>query len=182
MVSPRRADLFYRTVAPSNDLQVIRSGCLGRLWGMTSLETERLVLRAFREEDLDTYAALCADPEVMRFLGSPLDRAGAWRSMATTLGHLHLRGFSQSAVVEKASGRVIGRGGLWRPEGWPGLEVGWVLARDAWGKGYATELGSLPGSRVHGSWSRLGLLCHSPGQRCVDGCCTSDRTPRSRRR
>lgn len=78
--------------------------------------------------------------------------------MATVLGHLYLRGFSQSAVVEKESGRVIGRGGLWRPEGWPGLEVGWVLARDAWGKGYATELGAA--SRDH-AFTALGAewLC-----------------------
>ena len=109
---------------------------------MTSLETPRLALRPFAREDLDPYAALSADPEVTRYIGGPQDRAGAWRFMALALGHLRLRGYSQSAVVEKATGRLVGRGGLWYPEGWPGLEVGWVLARGAWGRGYATELGA----------------------------------------
>ena len=43
------------------------------------------------------------------------------------------------SVIEKATGRWVGRLGPWQPEGWPGTEVGWGLARDAWGKGYATE-------------------------------------------
>jgi RimJ/RimL family protein N-acetyltransferase len=43
------------------------------------------------------------------------------------------------SVIEKASGRWIGRLGPWQPEGWPGTEVGWSLHPDAWGKGYATE-------------------------------------------
>jgi len=110
---------------------------------MPTLETERLLLRPFEERDLDDFGAVVADPEVTRFLaGGPVDRAGAWRQMSTCLGHEVLRGWSQNAVVEKAGGRVVGRAGLWRPEGWPGLEVGWVLARSAWGRGYATEAGA----------------------------------------
>ena len=108
---------------------------------MTTLETPRLLLRPFREEDLDAYAALYADPEVTGHMGGPFDRAAAWRSMAICLGHQQLRGYSPSAVVEKETGRLVGRGGLWKPEGWPGLEVSWLLPRWAWGRGYATELG-----------------------------------------
>jgi RimJ/RimL family protein N-acetyltransferase len=44
-------------------------------------------------------------------------------------------------VIERATGRLIGRGGLFRPEGWPDLEVGWVLAPSSWGRGFASELG-----------------------------------------
>jgi RimJ/RimL family protein N-acetyltransferase len=84
---------------------------------------------------------MCADAEVMRYLGGPADRDEAWRAMALFLGHQDLRGYSVSAVVEKSTGRLVGRGGLWRPQGWPGLEVGWVLERQSWGRGYATELG-----------------------------------------
>ncbi len=109
---------------------------------METLETERLILRQFREEDLDAYAAMVADPEVMRHLGSgPMDREEAWRNMAMVVGHWRLRGFGMWAVEEKATGAMIGRVGCWRPEGWPGLEVGWTLRREWWGKGYATEAG-----------------------------------------
>lgn len=104
--------------------------------------TERLKLRRWREDDLDGYAAIVADPEVTRFLGDrPLDRVAAWRQLALFVGHRELRGWTQPAVVERSSGRLIGRGGLWRPEGWPGLEVGWLLESASWGRGYASELG-----------------------------------------
>jgi RimJ/RimL family protein N-acetyltransferase len=105
------------------------------------LETERLVLRGFREEDLDPYAEISADEETMRYMGGgvPGSREDTWRGMAIVLGHWALRGFGLWAVEEKATGRFIGRIGIHNPEGWPGVEVGWMLARDRWGHGYATE-------------------------------------------
>jgi RimJ/RimL family protein N-acetyltransferase len=106
-----------------------------------TLDTDRLVLRAWRDEDLDAYAAMCADPDVMRYLGdgSTLTREDAWRQLAMFTGHWVLRGFGTWAVEDRASQRMIGRIGLHQPQGWPGLEVGWALGRDAWGHGYATE-------------------------------------------
>jgi RimJ/RimL family protein N-acetyltransferase len=106
-----------------------------------TLETERLILRMFREDDLEQYAKICADPEVVRYLGdgSTLDRVGSWRQMATILGHWALRGYGPWAVEERGSGRLLGRLGFFKPEGWPGFELGWVLGREHWGKGYATE-------------------------------------------
>lgn len=80
-----------------------------------------------------------ADPEVMRHLGGPVDRAQTWRHMALMAGHWSLRGFGNWVLERRSDGRLIGRAGLWEPEGWPGLEVGWALAREAWGAGYATE-------------------------------------------
>lgn len=107
---------------------------------MKSLETERLLLRQWREDDFEGYARICADPEVMRYLGGqPLTRMEAWRHLAYLVGHWHLRGYGHWAVEEKSSGRLIGRMGFFYPEGWPGFEVGWTLGRDSWGKGYATE-------------------------------------------
>ena len=104
------------------------------------LETDRLKLRMWRESDLDDYAAICADPIVMRYLGGQVfTRDEAWRSMAFFIGHWQLRGYGHWAVEEKATGRMIGRIGFLNPEGWPGFEIGWTLARHAWGKGYATE-------------------------------------------
>lgn len=109
---------------------------------MVTLETDRLRLRMFRETDLDAYAAMSADPEVMRYLGAtgePLTRLEAWRQMAMFLGHWQLRGYGVWAVEERASGALVGRIGLFNPDGWPGLECIWTLARGAWGKGFATE-------------------------------------------
>ena len=105
------------------------------------LETERLLLRPFRNADLDEYAAMCADPEVMKYLGTgvTLNRADAWRSMAGFLGHWELLGFGMWALEEKASGRLVGRAGFLDPPGWPAFELGWTLGRPHWGRGFATE-------------------------------------------
>lgn len=70
---------------------------------MPTLETDRLILRLFRETDLDAYSEMCADPDVMRYIGvgQPLSRSEAWRNMAMILGHWQLRGYGLWAVVEK---------------------------------------------------------------------------------
>ena len=107
---------------------------------MPTLQTSRLVLRPFREEDLGDYQAMCSDPEVMRFLGGKTwSRMDTWRHIATILGHWQLRGFGLWAVEEADSGIFVGRIGFIQPAGWPGFELGWTLARKYWGKGYATE-------------------------------------------
>ena len=116
-----------------------------------TLTTDRLILRGWREDDLDAYAAITADPEVMRFMGGTLDRAGTWRQMAFITGHWELRGYGLW-VVER-NGELIGRIGLLNPEGWPGLEVGWLLGRAAWGHGYATEAAR---AAVEYAWRELG--------------------------
>ncbi|KYC43284.1 acetyltransferase [Scytonema hofmannii PCC 7110] len=105
------------------------------------LETQRLLLRGFLEEDLDAYAEMCGDPEVMRYIGTgkPLSRWESWRSMATMLGHWQLRQYGMWAVEERQNGEMIGRIGCWKPEGWPGFEIGWTLRRQYWGRGFATE-------------------------------------------
>jgi RimJ/RimL family protein N-acetyltransferase len=103
------------------------------------LETARLVMRGFTADDFEPYAAATADPEVQRFIGGSMGRAMAWRSLAMNIGHWHLRGYGQWALERRADGRTIGRAGLWNPEGWFGVEVGWRLDRDVWGNGYATE-------------------------------------------
>lgn len=99
------------------------------------------MLRGFGPQDVDAFADLCADVEVMRWIGPAVGRIDAWRLLATIVGHWTLRSCGLWAVEERATGAFLGRAGLWCPEGWPGLEVGWALRREAWGKGYATEAG-----------------------------------------
>jgi RimJ/RimL family protein N-acetyltransferase len=120
-----------------------RSNRIEMLEALPDLETARLRLRQFREDDLDAYARITSDAEVMRYVGgSPFDRDQAWRSLGYILGHWKIRGFGLWAAEEKATGALIGRIGLNRPEGWPGLEVGWLVERSRWGEGLATEGGA----------------------------------------
>jgi RimJ/RimL family protein N-acetyltransferase len=116
------------------------------------LETARLVLRGWLPGDVEAHAAMSADPEVMRYLGGALDRSESWRRLATHAGHWVLRGYGNWAIERKADGVLLGRAGLWNPEGWPGLEVGWKLARHAWGHGYATEAA---GAAIEWAWTVL---------------------------
>ena len=103
------------------------------------LETERLILRVPAAEDLDGWAAFGADPVSMEFLGGVQSRAEAWRKLAEMRGAWAIRGFAMFSVIEKASGRCLGRIGPWQPEGWPGTEVGWGIVSSHAGKGLAYE-------------------------------------------
>lgn len=103
------------------------------------LFTERLMLRPLNGEDFEPWAAFQADPESMRFLGDVQNRAEAWRSLCTMAGAWSVRGYSMFALIERGTGRWIGRVGPWQPEGWPGTEVGWGVAREFAGQGYAYE-------------------------------------------
>ena len=110
------------------------------------LETDRLILRPFQDDDVDDYFAVLNTPEVRLALHLPesLDRSDAWQQMAWFLGQWALRGTGHWALEERSSGLFLGRAGLHRPErsDWPGVEVGWVLHPDYWGQGYATEAGT----------------------------------------
>lgn len=107
-----------------------------------TLETERLRLRPFAKRDIDDYAALYADPEVLRYLSTgaqPWDRGRSWRHMAFLVGHWQLGDAGMWAVEHKETGAFLGVIGFSSPEGWPGFELAWTLARRWWGHGYATE-------------------------------------------
>lgn len=103
------------------------------------LETDRLILRVPKAEDFEAYAEWTVDEEVMRYIGGVQPRPVAWRGFCSIIGAWEVRGFSMLSIIEKSTGRWIGRMGPWQPEGWPGTEVGWALSRETWGKGYATE-------------------------------------------
>jgi RimJ/RimL family protein N-acetyltransferase len=135
------------------------------------LRTARLVLRPFRDGDLDAIAAMGADPEVMRYLGDgrTLDREDAWRQMAMLAGHWAFRGFGMWVLEEAATGTVVGRTGLHYPEGWPEREVGWALARQHWGQGYATEAARAALDHAFGTlgWDRAVSLIHPDNVRSI---------------
>lgn len=109
--------------------------------GIPALSTARLRLRPHTLADLDAHAAVCADEEVMRYIGAggPVARDVAWRHLALYLGQWALLGYGMWAVELRAERRLIGAVGFLNPEGWPGCELGWTLARSAWGQGYAFE-------------------------------------------
>jgi len=108
-----------------------------------TLSTKRLVLRGFTDRDFEPFAEIVSDPEVVRYIddGEPIDREQCWRGIALFIGHWTLRGYGWWAVEERETGQFLGRIGLYNPEGWPGLEVGWFFDRARWGHGFATEAG-----------------------------------------
>ena len=106
---------------------------------ITKLETERLIMRGWRESDLEPLSAFYADEESSRFVGGVSARDMVWRAIATYIGHWVLRGYGFWVLEEKATGEFAGWCGPWFPEGWPEPEIGWGLMPPARGKGYATE-------------------------------------------
>jgi RimJ/RimL family protein N-acetyltransferase len=107
------------------------------------LETERLVLRQWRPADREPFAALNADPRVMEFFPATMDRRASDVMADRCEALIAERGWGFWAVEVKQSGRFIGYVGLHIPAAElpfsPCVEVGWRIARNAWGKGYATE-------------------------------------------
>ncbi|GAA0955624.1 GNAT family N-acetyltransferase [Kribbella koreensis] len=105
------------------------------------LTTERLLLRPFRDEDLPAWAELNTDPEVMRYLGGkPLSRAETDEIARAVNARYEAEGTGFLAIERRSDGAFLGAGGLtreaWHPDD---LELGWRLAREYWGHGYATE-------------------------------------------
>lgn len=107
-----------------------------------TLNTERLLLRAFVKDDLDPFANMVSDPEVMQratYDGTPMNRSQAWNWLCMMLGHWYLRGFGIWGIEEKESGEFIGRIGLQFLDWFDDVELVWMLSKSAWGKGLATE-------------------------------------------
>jgi RimJ/RimL family protein N-acetyltransferase len=107
--------------------------------------TPRLRLRAWSDDDVAALAHIYADPEMVRYL-RPHDLEGTREQIGSFERHWESRGFGVWAVELRESGRFIGRAGLMHHDDWTACphdaEVGWVIDRDLWGQGLATEAGS----------------------------------------
>ena len=107
------------------------------------IETERLVLRDWRDDDAEPFAALNADPRVMEFFPKRLARTESDGLMARMRRFMADHGYGQYAVEERSTRAFIGYVGLcpvtFEAAFAPATEIGWRLARSAWGSGYATE-------------------------------------------
>ncbi|MCV6620910.1 MAG: GNAT family N-acetyltransferase [Cellvibrionaceae bacterium] len=104
------------------------------------LETERLILRQFQDEDWKDLHEYYSSEEATRYtVGRAFSEGESWRIMSAMLGHWVLRGYGPYALEEKSSSKVIGTAGFWYPNDWPSPEIKWALAPAYWGKGYASE-------------------------------------------
>lgn len=105
-----------------------------------TLTTARLTLRPIAAADHDGYTAIWSDAEFVRYIGGRIpDRDAVWHAMASNAGCWALTGVGPWSVVERDSGQLVGRAGLWDEPGWPGVEAVWFIGRPWWGRGYATE-------------------------------------------
>lgn len=115
-----------------------------------TLETDRLILRDWRIEDLDGVFEMQSDEEWARYMGGALaTKSEAWRTLTMFAGHRLMRGYTNWVLEEKDTGAFVGRVGPWFPEGWPDVEIGWSVTRSRWGRGYALEAARAAARWVH---------------------------------
>jgi RimJ/RimL family protein N-acetyltransferase len=119
------------------------------------LRTPRLLLRGWREEDVAPFARINADPEVMRYVGVPLDRSETQAYVAEIRRHWAERGYGLWAVERLDEGRLIGCLGLGHHRWYPGeVELGWRLEQGSWNRGLATEAAT---AALEDAFARVGL-------------------------
>ena len=123
-----------------------------------TIQTSRLQLRPWRDDDLPAFAAMNADPRVMEFFPALKDRAESDASAARFNIHIARHGFGFWAVEVSGVADFIGFVGLkavdFEAHFAPGVEVGWRLAYDHWGNGYASEAAR---ASLDFGFQRLGL-------------------------
>ena len=117
------------------------------------LLTPRLRMRPFTEEDVDALHHVFGHPDVTAWIDVPT-REGAAETIGKHIAHQAAHGYGQWAAEDRATGRLVGEVGLQLLEGGPDVEIGWVIARDRWGEGLATEAAA-PWLDV--AWGELGL-------------------------
>jgi len=120
------------------------------------IETERLIVRSNQEVDLEPLAALWADPEVTYYMGGPRNYEETLKVLREDAQLGPQPAFDLWSVIEKETGQIIGTGGILEKhiDGRNQYEIIYVLAKSAWGKGFATELA---GSLKDYAFNQLGL-------------------------
>lgn len=105
------------------------------------VETERLRMRMYRQEDLEAFYEIACDPQVRRYFpeDSKIERGDVLTSLPRRLDYWRQNGFGQFGVFEKGSGKLIGYCGLKNLENTDEIEIYYGYARDSWGRSYATE-------------------------------------------
>ncbi|MBA3321169.1 MAG: GNAT family N-acetyltransferase [Pyrinomonadaceae bacterium] len=136
------ADAFLLKTSDANSLLGVINRLLAhRLLGMPEIETARLRLRLFTDDDLNDLTLLLGDPDVMRYLGVEAGQTHSREETRPILGNLiggwRRRGFGRWAVMHKESGHLIGLCGLRQLDG--DIELVYMLAKAYWGRGYARE-------------------------------------------
>lgn len=110
---------------------------------MTELLTPRLLLRLWKDADLDPLARMNADPEVMRHFPACLERGESAALIERCQAHFARHGFGLWALERRVDGAFIGFAGLghmgFEAHFTPAIEIGWRLAREHWGQGFASE-------------------------------------------
>lgn len=129
-----------------------------RVAAIQVIETERLILRNWRAEDFAPFAALNADPDVMRHFPSTLTADESDAMAARSRAHIDQQGYGLWAVERRSDGAFLGFTGLMALKDssplFPGVEIGWRLTRSAWGLGYASEAAR---ASLADGFARLGL-------------------------
>src|SRR3990167_11433849 len=110
---------------------------------MNVIETPRLILRTWREEDAEPYYCINQDPKVIKFLFGPLTKQEVQDFIAFVNQQFDQIGYTLWAAEEKSSGKFMGFIGIyplkWEAPFGPAIEIGWRLGSEFWNKGYATE-------------------------------------------
>jgi RimJ/RimL family protein N-acetyltransferase len=120
------------------------------------VETERLILREPRVEDFETVAAFLTSAR-SRMIGGPCERREVWGRHASMAGQWLLRGYGMWMIEERASGRPVGRCGVFHPAEWIEPELGWSLFAEGEGRGFALEAARAARSEARRLWG-LGPL------------------------
>ena len=145
------------------------SAKLQKAVGISSMEIPTLtfgnfVLRAFTEHDVEPLRILHSDPDIMRYLsasGEPEKHArDAWNYISLHLGHWHLKGYGKWALADSVTHQLIGRVGYFNPPyDWPGLELGWTISKEHWGKGIARQAADSKFWVIPKSTTEIGAVC-----------------------
>ena len=136
-----------------------------------TIETDRLLLRTFKESDWTDLHRLYSDPECTKYtIQRALTEGESWRTMAALIGHWQIRRYGPYAVEEKSAGRVMGCVGLWYPNDWPEPEIKWEISRSYWGQGFASEAARAVKKMAALYLPEISLisLIHANNQRSID--------------